>query len=127
MLQLDDHDLLLLNRVRRRLRYRRPAGIICTVLGIVAFAALLYWMNNLRAQSNDLLNELGQPPRPTTQQMEKVADQARFNIGFILGFAMAEGLAAAASLAVGGLVLAFGRNRKDQLLLKCVDEHSAAQ
>jgi len=115
-----------IERVRRWQRYRRPVGALCALLGVAGVALILYWVNDLRTRSLALLDEMRDVQNPTTQQVAQSLDHARFNIGLGLGFSLATGLAAAASLATSGVVCLLAQSRKDKLLLRCWDSRAPA-
>ena len=118
-------DEQVIERIRRWQRYRRPVGALCFLLGVAAVAIVLFWVHDLRAQSLALLSQLDPSKTPSTQEMQDSFEHAQYNWGFGLGFMLASGLAAGASLATSGLVWLLAQSRKDRLLLRCWDGQAA--
>jgi len=115
-------DEQFVRNVRQAQRCRRPLGVVLAVLGLAGVTFILCEVHSLRVRSIETLDQLSRVPHPTTQHIERTIDETRFSNGFSLGFVCAAGLAGASPLLIHGLVWAFVRSRKDQLLLKCWDE-----
>ncbi|HEV7301716.1 MAG TPA: hypothetical protein VGN72_20430 [Tepidisphaeraceae bacterium] len=115
-------DEQVIERLRFWQRRRRMVGVAMLVIGIAVVGGALYEVRKLHEQSVAIFAELDREAAPTTKTFEETMDQTQFNTGLMLGFLLATGLSAGASLAVTGLVCVITQNRKDRLLLQCWDD-----
>jgi len=120
-------DELVIDRVRKEQRYRRPLGTVCVVIGLMGIGLVVYWVHDLDTQSVALFDELAKSPQPSTQHVAQSFDAVRFNTGFSLGFMAAAGLAGATECAVFGLVWITVPSSKDRLLLRVWDRQSVTK
>jgi hypothetical protein len=65
-------DEQVIERVCRAQRYRRPLGAACVILGLAGIALVFYFIHGLRAQSLEVLDQLGRLREPTTRQVAQV-------------------------------------------------------
>src|SRR5690606_28926893 len=112
-----------IERIRWGQRHRRSMGILFLILAVLMVGLAFYWINDLEQRSRDIFQSLDAEPVPTTQQFEQTKDEAKFGMGFFLGFALASMLASGGSLGIAGLTLLFGR-RREKLLLKYWDDRA---
>jgi hypothetical protein len=111
-----------IDRIRKQDRRRRWFGVVGVVLGVAVCAMCFYWLVRLDRQHRELVDLLDPQSPATTQQLDERSDQLQYRMGMALGFALATGMAGAASLAVNGFIYAFIKDRRTRLLLQLWDD-----
>ena len=114
-------DAQFIARVRWWHRTRRWWGTALLVIGLCMALNAIIWGQRLARQSMDITNSIAQVEAPTDGNMSALADNARFFQGLVLGFVIGKGLLAGGLLALMGLGIVVGPDRRNRMLLDCCD------